>query len=220
MTSPPHIVHPPRIAVWLLNLFALTDNAESVLGDLLEEFSLLASESGVASARRWYWRQTMRTVPHLAGASFRTAPWMTAAAVAGGFLLRKLVGPLVEPALFAVLERYQVPEHHFSTYMFFASTGIDVGHLITFLFIGFIVALVARDREMAATMALGLIYGAMAIVGSVYMVTRTGDNAYLWRLTWYFADAFAIVIAGGIVRTRRLAAASELHRLNRGGEIV
>jgi hypothetical protein len=117
MTSQPHFVQPPRIAVWLLNLFALGEEAESIQGDLLEEFSLLASKSGVASARRWYWRQTMKTVPQLAGVGFRTAPWMTTAAVVGGFLLRKLLGPLVEPPIFAVLERYRVFEHHFGIYV-------------------------------------------------------------------------------------------------------
>ena len=208
MTSQPHFVQPPRIAVWLLNLFALGEEAESIQGDLLEEFSLLTSKSGVASARRWYWRQTMKTVPQLAGVGFRTAPWMTTAAVVGGFLLRKLLGPLVEPPIFAVLERYRVFEHHFGTYMFFASTGIDIGHLITFLFIGFAVALVSRQREMVATITLGLIYGAMAVVGFIYAVTKTGNDALLWRLTWIFADAFAIVTAGAVVRTHRLAATS------------
>jgi hypothetical protein len=208
MTSQPHFVHPPRIAVWLLNLFAFAEETESILGDLLEEFSLLASKSGVAFARRWYWRQTIKTVPQLTGVGVRTAPWLTGAAVVGGFLLRRLLGPVVEPVIFAVLERYQVFEHHFSTYMFFASTGIDIGHIVTFLFIGFVVALAARRNEMITTLTLALIYGAMAVVGSVYAVTRTGNDALLWRLTWYFADSFAIVIAGAIVRTHRLAAAS------------
>jgi hypothetical protein len=208
MTSQPHFVQPPHVAVWLLNLFALGEEAESIQGDLLEEFSLLASKSGVASARRWYWRQTMKTVPQLAGVGFRTAPWMTTAAVVGGFLLRKLLGPLVEPPIFAVLERYRVFEHHFGTYMFFASTGIDIGHLITFLFIGFAVALVSRQREMVATITLGLIYLAMAVVGFIYAVTKTGNDALLWRLTSIFADAFAIVTAGAVVRTHRLAATS------------
>jgi hypothetical protein len=208
MTSQPHFVQPPRIAVWLLNLFALDEEAESIQGDLLEEFSLLASKSGVASARSWYWRQTMKTVPQLAGVGFRTAPWMTTAALVGGFLLRKLLAPLVEPPIFAVLERYRVFEHHFGTYMFFLSPGIDIGHLITFLFIGFAVALVSRQREMVATITLGLFYGPMAAVGFIYAVTKTGNDALLWRLTWIFADAFAIVTAGAVVRMYRRAATS------------
>jgi hypothetical protein len=208
MTSQPHLVQPPPIAVWLLNLFALDEKSESILGDLLEEFSLLVPKLGATSARRWYWRQTLKTVPQLAGVGFRTAPWMTTTAVAGGFLLRKLLGPLVEPPIFAVLERYRVFERHFGAYVFFASTGIDIGHLITFLFIGFAVALVSRQREMVATITLGLIYGVMAVVGFVYVVTTTGHGALLWRFTWVFADAFAIVLAGAVVRTHRLTGAS------------
>jgi hypothetical protein len=209
MTSQPRSVQPPAIAFWLISLFALAEEGESILGDLLEEFSLLAAKSGAPSARNWYWRQTIKTLPRLASFGFRTAPWMTLTAVAGGFLLRKLVGPLVGSVTFAVLERYQVFfEHHFSAYLFFASTGLDIEHLITFLLIGFIVAFVAREREMVATMVLGFIFGAMAVIASVNIAIRFGYDASLWRLTWYFSDALAIVFAGAIVRTHRLSAKS------------
>jgi hypothetical protein len=212
MTEPSHFVHPPRFAVWLLSLFAFDGEAESILGDLLEEFSLLASSSGVAFAQRWYWRQTLKTAFYLAGLGFRTAPWLTTAAVVGGFLLRKATSRLAGQAIFAVLERYQVPDHHFSIYVFFATTGMDIGQIISFLFVGFMVALVARGREMVATMTLGLIFGAMAVVGSLTNVLMTGVDASLWRLTWYFADALAVVLAGAIVRTYRLAAAAQPSR--------
>jgi hypothetical protein len=208
MTSQSHFVQPPRLAVWLVTLFGLEDEAESILGDLLEEFSLLASRSGVSFARRWYWRQTVKTILYLAVLGFRTAPWLTTAAVVGGFFLRKVVARLVEPPIFAVLEKYHVYEHHFSMYMFFASTGIDIGHLITFLFVGFIVAFVARGREMAATMALGLIFGAMIVISLPVVVMRFGYAMPLSRLMWYFSDSLAIVIAGAIVRTHRLGAAA------------
>lgn len=208
MNLPPKLAQPPPLAVWLASLFALPDDAEAIHGDLLEEFSLLASKSGDSFARRWYWRQTVKTVFQLARAGFRTAPVRTTAAIVGGFFLRRLLGPLVGPAIFAVLERYRVFEHHFSAYMFLASTGMDIAHLITFLFIGFIVAWAARGREMLATMSLGLFYAAMALIASVYVVAKTGDAAYLWRLTWYFADPLAIVIAGAIVRSHRFAAAT------------
>ncbi len=51
-------------------------------------------------------------------------------------------------------------------------------------------------------MVLGSFLGTMAVVGSLYVVGRTGDLESLWRLTWYFADSLAIVIGGAIVRTR------------------
>ncbi len=55
-------VQPPRIAVWLVDLFTPDKQAESIPGDLLEEFSDLASKSGVAFARRWYWRHSVKTI--------------------------------------------------------------------------------------------------------------------------------------------------------------
>lgn len=61
MTSQAHFVRPPRTATWLVNLFTPADAGESILGDLFEEFSHIASNSGVAVARRWYWRQSVKT---------------------------------------------------------------------------------------------------------------------------------------------------------------
>jgi hypothetical protein len=208
MMSQSHFVQPPCLAMWLLTLFALDDAAESILGDLLEEFARLVSKSGLPIARRWYWRQTLKTILQLAAQGFRTAPWLTTAAVAGGFFLRGVVGRLVEPMIFAAIEKYQIPDHHFSAYVFLATTGIDIGYLISFLFVGFIVAFVAKGREMGATMALGLIFGAMVVVALPVEVMRFGHATPLSRLMWYFSDSLAIVIAGAIVRTHRLGAAT------------
>jgi hypothetical protein len=205
MTSQTNFVPPPppRIADWLLNLFSPSEEAEVILGDLLEEYSHLASASGAAFAQNWYWQQTLKTIAHLVCASFRSAPLSTIAAVVGGFLLRRLVAGLPERTIFAVLERYQVFDHHFRAYVFFASTGIDIAHLITFLFVGCVVAWGAKGREMAATMTLALIFGAMAVAAAVAILTSTGDAALLWRLTWSFADAIAIVVGGALVRMNR-----------------
>ena len=202
MTS--SFVPPPRPAAWLVSLFANGEAAESILGDLLEEYSHHASQSGVAFARRWYWRQTVKTAAQLAAGGFRAAPWSTSAVIAGGFLLRKFSARLVEPAIFGVLHRYQVFENHFAVYRFFASTGIDLGHLVSFLLVGLIVALVARRKEMVATMALALIFGVMNALAALVWISA-GDAALLWRLPWFFADPFVIVLGGAIVRSRRFA---------------
>ena len=103
------------------------------------------SKSGVAFARNWYWRQTVKTIAHLVGAGFRVAPWLTTAAAVGGFLLLRSVSGLPERAIFAVLHRYQVFEHHFNGYVFFATNGIAIGHVIVSMFVGCIVAW--RPRE-------------------------------------------------------------------------
>ena len=70
-------VRPPRIAAWLVDLFA-PDETETIAGDLLEEFSELASKLGVTSARRWYWRQSVKAIAHLVATAFRDAPWLIA----------------------------------------------------------------------------------------------------------------------------------------------
>jgi hypothetical protein len=130
---------PPHIATWLVNLFTTGEEAESILGDMLEEFSHLASKSGVANARNWYWRQAVKTISHLIGIAFRVAPWSIAATVIGGFLLNRLVSGLPERAIFAVLHRYRVFDHHFDAYLFFATDGIKIGHVIASMFVGGVV---------------------------------------------------------------------------------
>jgi hypothetical protein len=64
----------PHAAVWLVELFAPMENAEGVLGDLEEEFAGRLTRSGHRAARRWYWRQALRTTIHLFWGSIRTAP--------------------------------------------------------------------------------------------------------------------------------------------------
>jgi hypothetical protein len=174
------------------------------MGDLLEEFSQIAHQAGVVFARRWYWRQALKTIVHLIYTAYRGAPWSTSAGVAAGFLTRRLLGRLVEPTIFAFLDRYKIPELHFNLYVFFATTGIDIGHLLVFLFVGCIAAVGAKERAMAAAVTLSLIFGAFTGAAVVSWVIE-GHYWVLWRLTWNFADMFAILIGGAIVRTHRSA---------------
>ena len=60
MISQADSARPPHVAAWLITLFSPSEKAEWVLGDLLEEYSHLYSQSGVAFARSWYWRQHLR----------------------------------------------------------------------------------------------------------------------------------------------------------------
>jgi hypothetical protein len=75
MMSQARFVRPPRIALWLVDLFTPSEQAESIPGDLLEEFLELALKSGDAFARRWYWRQSVKTVAHLIATGFLVVPW-------------------------------------------------------------------------------------------------------------------------------------------------
>ncbi|MGC2743643.1 MAG: permease prefix domain 2-containing transporter [Candidatus Angelobacter sp.] len=195
-------VKPPRVANWLVTLFVAGEEAESLQGDMLEEYSQLASQSGVGFARSWYWRQTRKTIAHLVGTTFRTAPWLTTATVIAGFLLDRLVSGLPEQAIFAALNRYQAFEHHFSAYVFFATYGIAIGHVIASMFVGCAVALASKGREMVATMTLSIVFCAMT-GAAVLVLLATGKGLHLWMLPWNSADWLAIMIGGTIVRMRR-----------------
>jgi hypothetical protein len=204
MTSQPNFVQPPRIATWFVNLFTPAEEADSILGDLLEEYSHLASKFGVAFARSWYWRQTVKTIAHLIGTGFTVAPWSTAAAVVGGFLLHRFVSGLPNRVLSAVTDRYLVYwSNHFEAYMFWATDGMLIAQLIASMFVGCMVALAAKGREMVATMTLGFIYCAMVGVAYVALPAKHPVDFGIQWMLWSCAGPFAIVVGGAIVRTRR-----------------
>jgi hypothetical protein len=209
MTSRPSLAQPPRLAVWLIHRFAAGAEAESLVGDMLEEFCALASNSGLAYARSWFWRQTRTTIAYLIGNTFRVAPGLTAATVIGGLLLNRLVSGMPERAIFALLHRYQVFDHHFRVYVFFASDGIAMGHVLASGLVGCVVAGAAKGREMVVTMAIGLVLCAMT--GAALGVwAATGQSlilqSFLGMLPWYLADWCAIVMGGVLVQTHRSAA--------------
>ncbi|MGA7412858.1 MAG: permease prefix domain 2-containing transporter [Bryobacteraceae bacterium] len=198
-------VQPPRLAVWLVTLFAPAEQAEAILGDLLEEFFQLASKSGVGCARSWYWRQSVRTSAQLACGGLSAAPWSTVTAVVGGFLLAKFAFRWPEQAIFAVLDRYQVYDHHFTVYKFWIGDGIVIGLVVLHLIVGGIVAVVAKGREMTATIALGFIRSALGVIGALLTLIRYEHGWTLWPMLHQFAFSIAMVAGGVIVRTWRLA---------------
>ncbi len=210
MTPEANLIQPPQLAVWLINLFASAEEAESILGDLLEEFSHFASESGPAFAGRWYWRQAVRTVVHLAGSGRRGAPWTTLAAIVGGYLLALLVYTLPDKVLDVVTFRYlHYWSHHFAAYMFCATDGMMIAHLALSLFVGSTVALAAKEREMVATVALGLVFFVLASVAYLMPVmVRAGGVSFPGMLGLQCADSLAMVAGGAFVRSRRQATAS------------
>jgi len=207
MTSQADFVQPPRIAVWLVNLFIPAETAESILGDLLEEFSHLASNSGVVDARSWYWRQTAKTIVHLFGTGFRAAPWSTTAAVVGGYLLGSVVNGLPDKVLSAVTDRYLgYWSNHFQAYMFWATDGMWIAHLILSMLVGCMVALAAKGREMVATMTLGIVLCAM--VGVAYFAWVAKHWPMNLALSWMLfqcAGPFAMIVGGVVVRRHRSA---------------
>lgn len=214
MMSKAPFLRPPRIAVWLVGLFIPNEQEHSVSGDLAEEFSDLASKSGVALARRWYWRQSLRTIAHLIGYGFRVAPWQIAGAVVGGFLLYWLGAVRMQHAIVAIFDfRRQPHVHPYYTWpqaqarLFWVKYGVLAGHLVLSMFIGCIVAMVAKAREMVATITLSLVLGLSGIVEFLAWSAKHGYAFLPLPLVITFGVSIMIIMGGGIIRKSRLATA-------------
>jgi hypothetical protein len=204
------VTQPPRLAVWLVNLFTPFEQSESIPGDLLEEFSDLSSKSGVPSARRWYWRQSAKTVAQLIRSGFRVAPWLTAGATVGGYLLGWALYYLSEKAVIAVLYKYQVYAH-VDPYVFWLIYAVLVERLLEPMLVGFVVARVAKGREMIATTTLGLLCGGISGVFLIRAVNYFGwDTPNVSVITQplilsTFVSPVLLVIGGVIARRSKLA---------------
>lgn len=206
----PHY-RPPRIAAWFVELFAYAEQAESILGDLHEEFSDVASKSGVVAARRWYWRQSLKTIFHLVAGAFRTAPWSLVGVVLFGFLLRGFSFSLSESLVVAIL-RTQRPysNHHVMAYMNFLTYGTLIVHILSSALIGCVMAFLAKRREVVATVTLALVFSVLVGNALVHVAMR-GPLDLVWMF-WSYVNPLGIVCGGIIVREIRSTLSNRLSR--------
>jgi len=204
---------PPRPATWLLEMFAPYDQAESVLGDLHEEFSTLAFQHGPRAAHRWYWRQALKSVAKLAFVSLRTSPLSVTGAVIVGFVLLSFVPWLPEHAQFAILHliRNHVTPYHadWYSYVFWINTSILAGQLLFCLFIGFLVGLLAKGSEIASTVLLSLLLILVTgvMLSAAHFVSPNLHPALLEVQLFMIDYPVMLILGGGIVRDIRLTRA-------------
>lgn len=211
MTSQPDLQSPkpPRIAGWLLSLFTPPEATEPILGDLLEEFSGLAVNSGVVFARRWYWRQTLKTIWHAGGSAFRTSPWLMLAATAGGMWLIGFATRWSHDAMQTFLDAHRIYDLHPDAYLFWSKFPLKIGRVMICGVVGVLVALVAKRREMAATGAVSLVQIALFLSAVVAVIAR-GQEWFHWftvMLLWNGLCATVTVLGGAVVKIRRSSAA-------------
>jgi hypothetical protein len=156
MSAQPSI-QPPRIASWLIDLFTPYEEAESIPGDLSEEFCLFAKELGLKSARRWYSRQTSKSILHLIAAAFRTSPLRIVGAVIAGFFLLRSGVSLPERIEFAILNWGHVYHSHWHAQISWMNNAeILTGQLLVCLAVGCVVGLVAKGCELVTATVLGV----------------------------------------------------------------
>jgi hypothetical protein len=92
--------------------------------------------------------------------------------------------------------------------MLFLTWGMLIGHLIESMLIGWIVAVVAKGREMVATATLCLAFGASTGLFLLHSSGSWPGNTYLVPfLVRQFYGSIMILIGGVIVRESRSAMA-------------
>jgi hypothetical protein len=198
---------PPRPAAWLVERFASADHAEALLGDLSEEFSDIASKSGVVCARQWYWRQAAKSIAHLAGAGFRFAPQSLTGAVLLGFALRWFGSNLPERSVIAIL-RAQRPysDLHYDLYVWLVTWGIPIAGVLEMTLIGCVVAAVVKGREIVATVVLGVV---SSVAVGLLLFLRAPDLPlpvpWNFLLLQSFEDWMGFVLGGFLIRKIRSA---------------
>ena len=183
---------------------------ESILGDLHEEFSGLASKSGAPSARRWYWRQGVKTIFHLFRAAFRNASWSLGSIVLMGFLFHWFSATLPERVVMAILHAQRPYSNlHYDFYIWLINYGVLTACVLTSLLIGCIVAVLAKGREVVATIMLTVVRSVPFVWQLVSVYAHNADHEPSFTAVFHFfvlrrvLDIIGILVAGVLVRKLR-----------------
>jgi hypothetical protein len=198
-------IRPPRSAGWIVERFVGGRHAESVPGDLAEEFIAVAARIGPAAARRWYWRQAGKTIPHLVWSQLRLAPISTTAMVFAGLALLGVVDLGFRMGARALLSRYSVYEHISAGWFW---RMVDAGRFVIGpIAIGWLMARMAKGREMAVTslvgVALAVVFVWNAAVIALYLQSSppgTWRNPIVVDVIHHGVTVPLSVLIGGIVR--------------------
>jgi hypothetical protein len=197
-------VQPPRVPAWLVGLFISSEQTESLLGDLLEEFSELVSKSGIASACHWYWRQSAKTIVNMLGTGLRVAPWLIASSMVVGYLSLGVAYWSSERAVVAILYRYQVYAH-VDAHTFWLLYAILIERLLEPFFLGCILAAVAKGREMLITLPLSIYIAATSGAGLLHSrpYWSVPNFQIMPLLVTTLLTPLALIVGGVIVREIR-----------------
>jgi hypothetical protein len=186
MDSGKTLAEPSRTAIWLITLFGPGEAGQASLGDLLEEFSSQRRKMRGPAAKRWFWRQTLRTLVYLVGREIRIAPVTVAVAAIGGFLLRWYVSrslrPTVTAAIDALLQRFHLYLLDPHAYIFWTIHLVYAERFLFNALVGIAISKVAKEYEIGAVVLLALLGNGLAIVSVWPAVARTGDTGLLWTL--------------------------------------
>lgn len=170
---------PPRLAESLLNLFISKEQGSPIIGDLKEEFGIVASRKGLSLARWWYRRQVTKTLPHLFFRQLGTAPWETFAALAVGLAVLWLANmPMI-----AIRNYY--PMHWPELVRLAWLVGYPAAALaIPPLLSGCLVAWLTKKRGLADTLLLSFGVAALRLAIVWFFPQHLPAPPPVWSLLW------------------------------------
>lgn len=174
---------PPRLAGWLLRCIVPTEERESIMGDLAEEFSFRTQ----SSAAWWYWGQTLRSIPIIAWQSVRRGLSIQTFLVALGAYF---AAGLVEFAADAALAKIVNPKSFWEPVL-----GLITG--LTTMTAGGYAA--ARLRQGAEKLMSGLILLAVTIL----FAAQVGEAPVWYGLAFLVAGPVASLAGGALALKRK-----------------
>jgi hypothetical protein len=215
-------VHPPQIAAWLVGLFIVEEQTDTQEQNHNEALSDSASTWGAGPARRWYRKQSAKTIAGHVARGFRTAPLLiVGVAFSGAFLLYLGTGSgYIEETILRLLAffNHHVTPYHDSkgaaVYLGRLEDAVLFGILLESLIVGCLVAAVAKRREMIATMSLSFISLLMTVTiyWEAIAAHHVDPSVFPKIMIDQLGASLVIVIAGIIVRELRSAATRDPSR--------
>lgn len=192
---------PPRSATWLLSLFAPIDKAETIVGDLFEEFSAMAGKEGIAAARRWYWRQAVKSIFSNAAAHGLVLLFT----VIAGFWLIGWATRWSEHGMQFWLDKEGIYQSHPSLYLFLYTFPLELGRVLICGAIGIMMAFIARKIEIVAVASLALIQMLLFFVAAAVPMRGRGEwlSWFVHMGFWNTACAVGTIAGGFVMRAYR-----------------
>lgn len=194
---------PPGAAEALATIF-LPDAAqrEAVLGDLAEEYQLVASRAGVPVARRWYWSQVGRSIVPLAIMGVRADGLRFVANVIAGLIAIMTLVPLSFMAaswLAALASGGEYIDgvlalglYPYAVYSWWGLTGVVAG-----LGTGYTLARVGGPSGNTAAIALGIV----CITLSAFTLAADSAGAPVWYEVVLSAVILPAIVCGIMLHT-------------------
>jgi hypothetical protein len=204
---------PPRVAAWLIDLFVPPASAEAVLGDLGEEFLVVARRSGSSAARLWYWRQALTAIPHLVWASARLSPWSTAGLVVGGLIAVTLLDSAIRQSARLLLASWNPYEYISAPRFWFVFTVLRF--VAVPMTLGWMLTRVGGGRGMAvpalvaASLVVVLAWNVAVLVGAMDTLTLLRWRPPVVTRVLHMGTTVPLAICiGGILGRRRRSPAT------------